>query len=147
MSKSLFPRAVRAGALTCLVISAPAAVIQASLSDSGETDRSNWVYLTLLAIVAAYLSGGAVAGRVASSGRNRNPDAHRVATDAPMTNGAAATFIAFAVVQSVAAVFRIAGGDGINLLALIFNALLAAAIGTVGGGIGAYLSNRARVNR
>ena len=107
--------------------------IQASLSDSGETNQSNWVYLTLLAIVVAYLSGGAVAGRAA--------------TDAPMINGATATLVAFAVVQTVAAVFRIAGGDGINPLALIFNALLAAAIGTVGGGIGAYVANRARVNR
>ncbi len=132
MSKSLFPAAIRAGAVTCLVITAPAAVIQAILSDSGETRQSNWVYLTLLAIVAAYLLGGAVAGRLA--------------TDAPMINGATATLIAFAVVQSVAAVFRIAGGDGINPLALTFNALLAAAIGTVGAGIGAYLSNRARVN-
>ena len=118
--------------MTCLVITAPAAVIQAILSDSGETRQSNWVYLTLLAIVAAYLLGGAVAGRLA--------------TDAPMINGATATLIAFAVVQSIAAVFRIAGGDGINPLALTFNALLAAAIGTVGAGIGAYLSNRARVN-
>ncbi|MXW61595.1 MAG: TIGR04086 family membrane protein [Acidimicrobiaceae bacterium] len=133
MSESLFPPAVRAGALTCLAISAPAAVVQASLSDSGETNQSNWVYLTLLAIVVAYLLGGAVAGRVA--------------TDAPMINGATATLVAFAVVQTVAAVFRIAGGDGINPLALIFNALLAAAIGTVGGGIGAYVANRARVNR
>lgn len=119
--------------MTCLAVSAPAAVVQATLSDSGESNQSNWVYLTLLAIVAAYLSGGAVAGRSAA--------------DAPMVNGATATLIAFAVVQSVAAAFRIAGGDGINPLALVFNALLAAAIGTVGGGIGAYLANRARVDR
>lgn len=131
--------------MICLAISAPAAVIQAILSDSGETDQSNWVYLTLLAIVVAYLVGGAVAGNVASSGRNRSPGTSRVASDAPMINGATATLIAFAVVQLVAAVLRIAGGDGINPLALVFNALLAAAIGTVGAGIGAYLSNRARV--
>ncbi len=153
MSKSLFPPAVRTGALACLAVSAPAAVIQASLSDSADTDHSNWVYLTLSAIVAAYLLGGAVAGNMASSGHaadaghGRSPKTPRAANDAPMINGAAATTVAFAVVQSVAAVVRIAGGDGINPLALIFNALLAAAIGTVGGGIGAYLANRARVNR
>ena len=117
--------------MTCLIITAPAAVIQASLSDGGGNDQSNWVYLTLLAIVVAYLLGGAVAARRA--------------TDAPMINGAAATVTAFAVVQFVAAVIRIAGGDGINPLALVFNALLAAAIGTVGAGIGAHLSNRAKV--
>ena len=118
--------------MICLAISVPAAVIQTILRESDESNRSNWVYLTLLAIVVAYLVGGAVAGRIA--------------TDAPMINGAAATFTAFVVVQFAAGVIRIAGGDGINPLALVFNALLAAAIGTVGGGIGAYRSNRAKVN-
>ncbi len=105
---------------------------QAALADSDAGEQSNWVYVTLLAIVVAYLVGGAVAGRIA--------------TDAPMINGAAATVTAFAVVQLVAGVVRIAGGDGINPLALVFNVLLAASIGTVGAGIGAYLSNRAKVN-
>lgn len=132
MPKSLFPPAVGAGVLACLVIAVPAVVIQAVLRNDGN-QQSNWVFLTLLAIVAAYLIGGAVAGWVAG--------------DTPMINGAAATTFAFAAVQTVAAVFRIVGGDGINPLALVFNALLAAAIGTVGGGIGAYLANRARVNR
>ena len=145
MPSSLFPRAVTAGAVACLIITAPAAVIQASLSDGSGADQSNWVYLTLLAIVVAYLLGGAVAGRVASAGRNRSPVAGGVVTEAPMINGAAATVTAFAVVQFVGAVVRIAGGDGINPLALVFNALLAAAIGTVGAGIGAHLSNRAKV--
>lgn len=128
-------------------------MIGASLSDGGEANQSNWVYLTLSAIVAAYLLGGAAAGWVASSGRvvgsgrNRSPENPRLSNDAPMINGAAATTVAFAVVQSVAAILRIAGGEGVNPLALVFNALLAAAIGTVGGGIGACLANRARVNR
>lgn len=132
MSKSLFPAAIRAGTAICLVVSVPAALAQAALADSDAGEQSNWVYLTLLAIVVAYLVGGAVAGRIAA--------------DAPMINGAAATVTAFAVVQLVAGVVRIAGGDGINPLALIFNVLLAASIGTVGAGIGAYLSNRAKVN-
>ena len=132
MSKSLFPAAIRAGTAICLVVSVPAAAAQAALADSDAGEQSNWVYLTLLAIVVAYLLGGAVAGRIA--------------TAAPMINGAAATVTAFAVVQLVAGVLRIAAGDGINPLALIFNVLLAASIGTVGAGIGAYLSSRAKVN-
>jgi len=132
VSKSLFPAAIRAGTAICLVVSVPAAVAQAALAGSDAGEQSNWVHLTLLAIVVAYLVGGAVAGRIA--------------TAAPMINGAAATVTAFAVVQLVAGVVRISAGDGINPLALIFNVLLAASIGTVGAGIGAYLSDRAKVN-
>ena len=118
--------------MVCLVVSVPAAVAQAVLADGDGGEQSNWVYLSLLAIVVAYLLGGAVAGRKA--------------TAAPMINGAAATVVAFAVVQFVAGVVRIAGGDGINPVALVFNVLLAASIGTVGAGIGTYLSNRSKVN-
>ena len=132
MSRSLFPAAIRAGAAVCLVVTVPAAVAQAILADGDGGEQSNWVYLTLSAIVVAYLVGGAVAGRTA--------------TAAPMINGAAATVAAFAVVQLVAAVIRVAGGNGINPLALVFNVLLAASIGTVGAGIGNCLSNRSKVN-
>lgn len=129
VSTLLAAKAIGLGAAICLAIAAPAAVIQANLANDPDLDQSNWVYVTLLAIVVAYLVGGAVAGRIA--------------TDSPMINGAVATLIAFGIVQLVAAVIQTVNGDGINLLALPFNALLAAAIGTVGGGIGAQLSNRA----
>lgn len=129
---ALFPAAVRSGAAVCLVVAVPAAVAQAVLADGEGGERSNWVYLTLLAIVVAYLAGGAAAGRKA--------------TAAPMINGAAAAVAAFAAVQLVAGVIRLVGGDGINPLALVFNVLLAASIGTVGAGIGAHLSNRSRVD-
>lgn len=129
---ALFPAAIRAGAAVCLVVTVPAAVAQAVLADGEGGEQSRWVYLTLSAIVVAYLVGGAVAGRIA--------------TAAPMINGAAATVAAFAVVQFAAAVVRIAGGDGINPLALVFNVLLAASIGTVGAGIGNCLSTRSKVN-
>ena len=132
MSRSLFPAAIRAGAAVCLVVTVPAAVAQAILADGDGGEQSRWVYLTLSAIVVAYLVGGAVAGRTAAA--------------APMINGAAAAVAAFAVVQLVAGVIRVTGGNGINPLALVFNALLAASIGTVGAGIGTYLSNRSKVN-
>lgn len=129
MVRSLFvARAIGVGAATCLAIAAPAAVIQANLANHPGLDQSNWVYVTLLAILVAYLVGGAVAGSIA--------------LDSPMINGATATLITFGIVQLVAAVIRVVAGDGINLLALPFNALLAAAIGTVGGGIGAQVSRR-----
>ena len=112
--------------MACLVVSVPAAVVQAALRTGDGDEQSRWVHLTLLAIVVAYVIGGAVAGRMAPA--------------APMINGAAATVAAFVVVQSVAGIIRIAAGDGINPLALMFNVLLAASIGTVGAGIGAYRS-------
>lgn len=120
MISSLDRNAVLAGALRCLVIAAPAAVIQRLLADDGGTDQSVWVYVALAAILGAYLYGGAVAGRLAPH--------------SPFAHGAAATVAAFAVVQTIGAVLRIIDGDGISPAALIFNVLLAASIGSLGAG-------------
>ncbi len=115
--------AVRRGALLCLLVATPAAVISALLADNESgTDQSNWVYVALLAIVAAYLAGGAVAGKAAR--------------ESPFANGAAAAFMAFAVVQIIGIVIRLARGDDVSLIALAFNSLLAASIGAVGAGFG-----------
>ncbi len=117
--------AVRRGAIICLVIAAPAAVVQRLLADDdGGTDQSNWVFVALLAIVVAYLVGGAVAGR-------RSPSA-------PFINGATATLSAFLVVQVIAGIVRIVQGDGLSLVGIVFNALLAATIGVVGAGFGIW---------
>ena len=123
--------AVRRGALTCLVIAAPAAVISSLLAndDSGDsTDQSNWVFVALAAVVIAYLAGGAAAGRRA--------------TTAPFANGAAATLSAFVVVQVIFGIVRLAQGDGLSPIGLIFNGLLAATIGVVGAGIGVWRALR-----
>lgn len=115
--------AIRAGSLVCLLIAAPAAIIVNILADGGGTDQSNWVYLAFIAIIAAYILGGAQAGRRA--------------LEAPFVNGATATFTAFLVVQVVGGIVRVARGDSISPVALIFNALLAASIGAVGAWFGA----------
>ena len=121
--------AVRRGAIVCLIVAAPAAVISRLLAgDDTGTDQSSWVFLALLAIVAAYLLGGSVAGRIAN--------------DAPFVNGAAATLAAFVVVQVVAGIALLVQGDGLSPLGIIFNALLAATIGVVGAGIGVARANR-----
>jgi hypothetical protein len=123
--------AVRRGALICLVIATPAAVISSLLSDddsAGSTDQSNWVFVALAAVVIAYLTGGAAAGRRA--------------TAAPFANGATATLSAFVVVQLIFGIVRLAQGDGLSPLGLIFNGLLAATIGVVGAGIGVWRSLR-----
>lgn len=116
--------AVLTGALWCLALAVPAAVVQGVLADDDTgTDQSAWVFVALLAIVVAYLLGGAMAGRRA--------------LDAPFVNGAAAAFSAFAVVQVVGIIVRVVRGDGVSPVALVFNALLAASIGTVGAWFGA----------
>jgi hypothetical protein len=122
--------AVRHGALICLVIAAPAAVVSSLLADddSGGTDQSNWVFVALAAVVIAYLAGGAAAGRRA--------------TAAPFVNGATATLSAFVVVQVIFGIVRLAQGDGLSPIGLIFNGLLAATIGVVGAGIGVWRAMR-----
>ena len=130
VTAALNVEAVRRGAIICLIIAAPAAVIQRLLADDdGGTDQSNWVFLALLAIVAAYLVGGSIAGHLAP--------------DAPFMNGAAATLAAFVAVQVIGGVIRLAQGDGLSPVGIVFNALLAATIGVVGAGIGVSRANRA----
>lgn len=121
--------AVQRGALLCLVIATPAAVVSRLLTDDADdATQSNWVFLALFAIVVGYLVGGAVAGRRGS--------------EAPFANGAAATLAAFVVVQVIAGVIRIVQGDGLSPIGIVFNALLAASIGVVGAGIGAWRGSR-----
>ncbi len=124
MRSALDPIAIRTGALVCLVIATPAAVIQSILADEDAgRNQSNWVLLALLAIVLAYILGGATAGK-------RAPEA-------PFLNGAAATVTAFAVVQVIGGIVRVVRGEGISPVALVFNVLLAGSIGAVGSWFGA----------
>ncbi len=123
MSDVLDRRAILHGALACLVVAAPAVILLAVLDESDEGQESNWVLAVLVVIVAAYFWGGARAGRLA----------HR----APFLNGAIATLSVFVAVQGVALIVSAVDGDGVNGLALAFNALLAASIGVVGAWFGA----------
>ena len=111
--------AVLRGALVTLVIATPAVLVIGSLGngDNG-TEQSNWVYLAFIVVVAAYLTGGRIAARLAP--------------DSPFTHGAAAPAAAFVVVQIIA---WIASSDGVSVVAAVFNVLLAATIGVVGVGL------------
>ena len=112
-----------AGALMCMVIAVPAVLDIAALTDDGDGDPSNWVFLALLAVTIAYLLGGALAGRAVPH--------------APFINGAGATLLAFALVQGLFVVLILIRGDSFNVVALIFNGLLAASFGTFGAWFGA----------
>jgi len=112
---------VTAGAMMTLLLTGPAALIRASIDDSSDT--SLWVLALYLMIIAGYMLGGALAGR-------QHPSTAFV-------HGAAATFLAFAILQTFGIVRRLADGRGISIGALVFNALLAASIGVIGAWFGA----------
>ena len=117
-----------AGAMMTLLIAVPAAVFSEWMSDDDGSNESNWVLLAGLVVVIAYLFGGALAGRAEAS--------------APFLNGAAATFLAWGIVQTVGVVLRLGRGDDVNLIGLVFNGLLAASIGILGAWIGARWAAR-----
>lgn len=124
MLASLDRRAVLIGATWTILLAAPAAIVTAVLADTDDgTDQSNWVFLAFLTVVAAYLLGGAQAGRRAPA--------------TPFTHGAAATLVGFVVIQAAGAVRRLVADESVSAGALVFNALLAASFGVVGGWLGA----------
>ena len=62
--------------------------------------------------------------------------AGRSAPGSPFIHGAAAAFIAWGIPQIISVVVNVAQDDGVNVVSLFFNGLLAASIGVVGAGIG-----------
>jgi putative membrane protein (TIGR04086 family) len=121
-------RAILGGAIACLLLTGPAAIILAVVDRADDGEESNWVLAVLILIVAGFLLGGARAGRSARQ--------------APFLNGAAATLVVFVVVQGIAAIANAIDGDGVNVVAVVFNALLAASIGTVGAWFGIRRTSR-----
>jgi small basic protein len=116
---SLDPATVGLGALTTMAVGIPVAAIGAVVLDDG----SDLVFFFALLALLGFLAGGYVAGF-------RRPEA-------PMAHGAVAVLAGFAVSQSVAALLQLARDESVNPVAVVFNALLAANIGLVGGLVGA----------
>lgn len=111
---SLDWRAVAIGAGVGLALAVPAAAI-GGLLDVGAL---------LVVILAAWI----VAGFVAASKR----------PDLPYSHGLVAGVTTAAVLQLVTVVVSLAGGDPVSVLALAFNLMVAAVLGT----LGALLANR-----
>ena len=116
-------RAVALGAAVVLVVGVPVATIGSLLVDEGSNAAFPLAILTLF----AFMAGGFVAG-------SKRPDA-------PLIHGAAAAFAGFAVAQTVSIVLQLVQDDDISVVAVAFNALLAANIGL----FGAWLASRRTV--
>lgn len=108
-------RAVGVGALLTMAVGIPVATIGSVVLDDG----SNLVFLFAVLALLGFLAGGFVAG-------SKQPDT-------PMTHGAVAALIGFAVAQAVAAVLQLVRDEDVSAVAIAFNALLAANIGLAGG--------------
>ena len=119
-------RAVLVGAAISVVFAVPLALIANGLDLD---DDSNLVFGFLGLILAAFVLGGYVAGR-------RAPET-------PFTHGALATTAGYAFVQVIAIVRRLALGDDVRWLGVVFNGLLAASAGL----LGAVLASRRTAER
>ncbi|HEY2814233.1 MAG TPA: TIGR04086 family membrane protein [Acidimicrobiales bacterium] len=110
-------RAVVAGAIAALVLAVPAGVISAIVVSD---DSGNGVFVFYVVIIVAMLLGGFVAG-------SKRPDA-------PLTHGALAAAVAYAIAQTITVVVKLIDGTDVRSPAVyVFNLLLMASIGVVGG--------------
>jgi len=110
-------RAVGAGAIAALVLAVPAGVISAIVVDD---ESSNAVFVFYVVIIIGMLAGGFVAG-------SKRPDA-------PLTHGALAAAVAYVVAQVITVAVKLANGSDLRSPAVyVFNLLLMASIGVVGG--------------
>lgn len=107
------------GALATMAVGIPVATIGSVVLDDG----SNLVFFFAVLALVGFLAGGYVAGF-------RRPDT-------PMAHGAAAAFAGFAVSQATSALLQVARDESVSVVAVLFNALVAANIGLLGGMYGA----------
>jgi putative membrane protein (TIGR04086 family) len=124
---SLNRSALLNGTGIALAIAVPAALVSQAL-DSGDNPSGAALAIAFVIVLAAFLFGGLVAG-------DRAPDA-------PLTHGALAALLAFALVQGVGTARRAIAGDDINVLAIPFNAMLAGSIGVFGGYLASWRASR-----
>jgi len=111
--------AILRGASVAVCICLPAALISQALVDVPEgEDPPSSIFLFFVLVLAGFALGGWWAARAAP--------------EAPFSNGAVAALAAFAVIQGIALVVRLVGGDSVNIPALVFNGLVAYGAGLLG---------------
>jgi putative membrane protein (TIGR04086 family) len=108
------------GAGFALAIAVPAIVAAEVIDAVADLDpESNFIFLFYVLVVAGLVLGGWRAGKQAP--------------DAPLSHGALAALVAYAVIAVGTSVLRLAGGDGVDAIGLVFNAFMAASAGILGG--------------
>jgi hypothetical protein len=120
--------AVRTGVVAALPLIVPAAVVNAWLAGRPGSNTVLAV-LTSLVLLLGFTFGGFAAARVTDTGT-------------PLLHGAAGAAGAWAVLQAASIVIRLASGDGLRPLGIVFTGLLAASAGMVGGMLAANAPKR-----
>jgi putative membrane protein (TIGR04086 family) len=112
--------AVGKGGLLALAVAVPAILAHEVIDAvAGLDPDSDLVLLFYVAVLAGLVLGGRLAGL-------RRPDA-------PFTHGALAALSAYAVLALVTTVVRLADGEAVEPVGLLFNAFMAASAGILGG--------------
>ena len=101
-----------------MAVGIPVAAIGSVVLDDG----SDLVFFFAVLALLGFVAGGYVAGF-------RQPTT-------PMAHGAVAALVGFAVAQAVSALLQLARDESVSIVAVVFNALLAANVGLVGGLLG-----------
>jgi hypothetical protein len=108
-------RAALTGAAVVLAVAVPVATLASVLLDEGDA----LVFVAALLVLVALGAAGWVAAAQART--------------SPLPTAVAAALAGFAVAQTLSIVLAVAGDDDVNPGAVVFNALLAANAGLLGG--------------
>lgn len=124
-------RAIALGAAVALAVGVPAGILAQALDAAGTiADDSIW----LIVLTGVILAGMGAGGYLAAARR----------ADAPLVHSAAAAVAAYAVVQTIGIVGRVAGDRPIEWTAIPVVGLLAAAAGMAGGIVADHRARRPR---
>jgi len=118
--------AVTRGAIVAIVIAIPMAFIVGRVIDEG----SPWQVPFTFAILAAFVAGGGVAGRMTP----RTPAIH----------GALSSIPCLMIVTVVAVVSRIAGSGNVTVALIVSQIVIATSLGMLGGAATARFGDRTR---
>jgi hypothetical protein len=121
--KNLQPDAIAKGMAVAIVVCLPLALLSQAVADSTDDDPSRWAFLLFFGVLAGFVLAGFVTARAT--------------TEYPYTNGAVAALVGYVVIQGVAIVVRLVGGDDVRVVAVVFNGLVAYGCGLTGALAGA----------
>ncbi|MCU1373787.1 MAG: hypothetical protein JWO68_1073 [Actinomycetia bacterium] len=121
MNDTLEPESIVKGAAASIVVCLPLALLSSAIHNDHPDSR--WVPAFYVLVLLGFVLGGWIAARAA--------------TDYPYTNGAVAALAGYVVIQGVAILVRLVGGDPVHVVAVVFNGILAYGCGLTGALAGA----------